>query len=268
MTGDLPSGQVPRNSGRRPRFAGQVAIVTGAAGGIGRALALGVAAEGADVACVDLSEAGATATVEAVRSIGRRALAITCDAAAEYDMADAVRRVEKALGPVQVLLASAGGSRGETVPFLEMSVSQWRGMIDRNLTSVFVTGLTVGRRMAAAGGGSIVIVSSQLSEVVRPGLTHYCAAKGGVRQLIKAMAVDLLPHGIRVNGIAPGPTMTPGNREWFERPDVAAAHRQLIPAGRVAEPDEMVGAALYLASEDASFVVGATLMVDGGYTVV
>jgi NAD(P)-dependent dehydrogenase (short-subunit alcohol dehydrogenase family) len=248
------------------RFSGQVAVVTGAAGGIGRALALGIAREGADVACLDLSKDGAEATATAVRALGRRAVAEVCDAALEDEVVAAFERIGRQLGPIGVVLASAGGSRGESVPFLEMTVERWRLMLDRNLTSVFVTGLVAARHMAEHGGGAIVIVSSQLSEVVRPGMAHYCTAKGGVRQLIKSMAVDLIPYGIRVNGIAPGPTMTPGNRAWFERADVAAANERAIPLGRIAEPDEIVGGALYLASAEASFTVGATLMADGGYT--
>lgn len=250
------------------RFDGQVAVVTGAASGIGRALALGVASEGADVACVDVADDGAQTTAEAIRALGRRALACKCDVSVEPRLAEVFEHVLAELGPVGVVLASAGGSRGEMVPFLEMTPQVWQTMLDRNLTSVFVTGLVAGRQMAAHGGGAIVVVSSQLSEVVRPGLVHYCSAKGGVRQLIKGMAVDLIGHGIRVNGVAPGPTMTPGNQAWFSRPDVAAAHEQAIPLGRIARPEEYVGAALYLASPAASFTIGATLTVDGGYTLI
>jgi NAD(P)-dependent dehydrogenase (short-subunit alcohol dehydrogenase family) len=243
-------------------------MVTGAGGGIGRALALGIAAEGADVACVDVVPEAVEATAAAVQALGRRASALICDVAVEPDLEETVSTVSGELGPISVLLAAAGGSRGEATPFLELTPQRWQVMIDRNLTSVFVTGLVVGRHMAAHGGGAMVIVSSQLSEVVRPGLAHYCASKGAVRQLIKAMAVDLAGTGIRVNGIAPGPTMTPGNRAWFERPDIAEAHRTTMPLGRIAEPHEMVGAALYLASAEASFTIGATVLVDGGYTLV
>lgn len=250
----------------RARFAGQVAVVTGAGGGIGRALAIGVAVEGADVGCLDLNAQTAEATAGAIRELGRRAVAAGCDAADEPQMAEAFEFIERELGSVRVLFASAGGSRGQVVPFLDLTPDHWRSMLDRNVTSVFTSGLVAGRHMAQRGGGAIVVVSSQLSEVVRPGMAHYCAAKGGVRQLIKGMAVDLVRHGIRVNGIAPGPTMTPGNREWFERPDVAAVHERIIPLGRIAQPEELVGGALYLASDEASFAVGTTLMVDGGYT--
>jgi NAD(P)-dependent dehydrogenase (short-subunit alcohol dehydrogenase family) len=248
------------------RFAGQVAVVTGAAGGIGRALALGIAAEGADVACVDVADAGVRETAEAVGALGRRALAFVCDVTSEPALTSVFDDVLAELGPTDVVLASAGGSRGEIVPFLDMTPQVWQTMLDRNLTSVFVTGLVASRQMAAHGGGAIVIVSSQLGEVVRPGLAHYCSSKGAVRQLIKGMAVDLAGHGIRVNGIGPGPTMTPGNRDWFLQPDVAAANEQIIPLRRIARPEEMVGGALYLASADASFTIGATLLIDGGYS--
>jgi len=120
--------------------------------------------------------------------------------------------------------------------------------------------------MLRGGGGAIVFTSSQLSEVTRPGLAHYASAKGAIRQLVKSMAVDLAPHGIRVNAFGPGPTLTPGNRDFFARPEVREANLRLVPLGRVAEPEEMVGAAVFLGSDEASYVTGATLMVDGGYT--
>jgi glucose 1-dehydrogenase len=101
--------------------------------------------------------------------------------------------------------------------------------------------------------------------VVRPGLAHYASAKGAIRQLVRGMAVDLAEHGIRVNAIAPGPTLTPANREFFARTEVAETNLRLVPLGRVAEPREMVGAAVFLASDEAGYVTGTTLFVDGGY---
>lgn len=250
------------------RFAGKVALITGAGAGIGRSLALGIAREGAAVACLDVASGAAAAVAGEAADLGGAALGIDCDVSSESELTAAVERVIAELGPIDVLLANAGGSRGETVPFLDLTVDHWQDVINRNLTTAFVSCLVAGRHMAKKGKGSIVVVSSQLSGVVRRHMTPYCSAKGGVSQLIRGAAVDLIEHGVRVNGIAPGPTDTPGTGGLFQRPDVAKSTRRTVPIGRVAHPDELVGAALYMASDDASYVVGTTLMVDGGYTVV
>jgi NAD(P)-dependent dehydrogenase (short-subunit alcohol dehydrogenase family) len=242
-------------------------VVTGAARGIGRALAVGIAAEGAAVACLDVDEQGAQDAAREVEDRGGRAVAVPCDVTDLGAVEAALAAAVGGLGPIDLLVANAGGSRGEVVPFLDLDAATWRRMIDRNLTGAFHCGLVFARHMAASGGGSIVFVSSQLSEVVRPGMSHYAAAKGGLRQLVRGMAVDLAAAGLRVNALAPGPTATPGNSPLFSRPQVEAHHRARIPLGRVAEPEEMVGACVFLASDEASFVTGTTLFVDGGYTV-
>lgn len=246
----------------RPRLEGRIIVVTGAASGIGAAVARGVAAAGATVACVDVDGDGAAATAGALSSASHHALDLTDFSAVEH-LGEELRTQH---GRVHGLVTAAGGSRGETRPFLEMDSGTWHHMIDRNLTSTFHTALVIARMMATDGGGSIVLVSSQLSVVVRPGLAHYSAAKGAINQLVRGMAVDLGPHGIRVNAVAPGPTITPGNAAWFSRPDVEQFHAELIPLGRPADPDEMYGAAVHLLSDESSFTTGAILMIDGGYT--
>lgn len=246
------------------RHQGRSVIVTGAASGIGAAIARGLAAEGAKVACLDVDEEGAAAVAASLPE----GMAERCDVTDLDEVEGVFAGVVEALGGLDGLVHSAGGSRGEAVPFLELDRQTWHGMIDRNLTGAFHCGLVAARHLAAHEGGSIVLVSSQLSVVVRPGLAHYGASKGAIAQLVRGMAVDLAPHRIRVNAVAPGPTLTPGNRAWFTRPEVEDEHARTIPLGRVGEPEEMVGAASYLLGEDASYTTGTTLFVDGGYTIV
>ena len=248
------------------RLEGKRAVVTGAAGGIGSAIARGLAAEGASIVCLDLDGSGVERLAGEIEAAGRPAWGWACDVADAGAVDSALTRTLQMMESVDILCANAGGSRGETIDFLELDPETFRRMVERNLTSAFLTCWAFGRAMAASGGGAIVVTSSQLGEVARPGMAHYAAAKGGVKQLVKAMAVDLAPRGIRVNALAPGPTLTPGNREMFERPEVREANLRTIPLGRIAQPEEMVGAVVYLASDEASFTTGATLLVDGGYT--
>lgn len=254
------------------RLANLVAVVTGAAGGIGAALARAAAAEGASVACLDLDGQGAQRIATSLIDDGADAMAVHVDLVSFSAVEEALATVTTRWPRVHALFANAGGSRGEQVPFLDMDSSSWDHMMDRNLRTAFNSGRVFARHMADRhmadqGGGAIVYTSSQLSLVTRPGLAHYAAAKGGVAQLVKGMAVDLAPHGIRVNAVAPGPTQTPGNSAWFATADAQAEHQRLIPMGRVAQPSEIVGAAIYLASNEASFTTGATIVVDGGYTI-
>ena len=248
------------------RLTGKRAVITGAAGGIGAALARAFAAEGAAVVCIDLDGERAKEVAVAIASLGTPAWGWRCDVTDPDEVEASAARSLELMGGVDILCANAGGSRGEMIPFLSLDLSTFRAMIDRNLTSVYLCCVAFARLMVEDAGGAIVVTSSQLGEVVRPGMSHYAAAKGGVKQLVKGMAVDLAEHGIRVNAVAPGPTFTPGNREMFERPEVREANLRTIPLGRIAEPEEIAGAVIYLASDEASFTTGATLLVDGGYT--
>jgi len=247
------------------RLAGKHAVVTGAARGIGQALAVAVAAEGARVTCMDISD-GVNDTAELIRSRGLQAVAIACDNTQLPQVESALTQAVAAFGPVSVLVANAGGAAGERTAFLDLTPAQWQGMIARNLTGSFHCGLAFARHMRDNGGGAIVFTSSIAAEFAAAELSHYAAAKGGIRMLMRGMALELAPHGIRVNAVAPGVVLTPGNRDIITTPAVMAHFRELVPLERVAEASELAGAVIYLASDEASYTTGATITVDGGLT--
>lgn len=245
------------------RLADRHIVVTGAGQGIGRAIARGVAREGAQVVCADVRAAAAEATAQQIAAEGGRAAGVMVDIRDLGSVEALLAEAQGRFGRVHAVFANAGGSYAR-MPFLEMTPEDW--LTDRalNLDGAFHTGLVFARHMAAHGGGVIVFTSSQLSEVARPNLAAYCAAKGGVRMLARAMAIDLAAHNIRVNCLAPGPTLSE-RIVARHTPESLRQEAQLIPMGRVGQPEEMAGAAVFLASDESTFVTGTTLFVDGGY---
>jgi NAD(P)-dependent dehydrogenase (short-subunit alcohol dehydrogenase family) len=256
------------------RLAGRVAAVTGAASGIGEAVAEGLAREGASVMCLDLNLTGAEATAQRIAGAGGKAASALCDITSYRSVEDALSATLSTLGNVSVLFANAGGlpnsdtPRGGGVTFLELTPERWDQCITLNLTGAFNSGLVFARHMVESNGGSIVFTASQLAEVVRPGFSHYAAAKAGVRQLVKGMALDLALRGVRVNAIAPGATVTGANRNRSQLAEVRESTARSTPMGRPALPSEMVGAVIYLASDEASFTTGQTIFIDGGWTII
>jgi NAD(P)-dependent dehydrogenase (short-subunit alcohol dehydrogenase family) len=247
------------------RLSGKHAIVTGAGSGIGRAVALGFAREGAGVVAADIDLDRAQETAHAVEQAGGAALAVQVDVAdrvsVEALLAAALARFER----IDVLFNNAGVS--SRAPFLEMTEAEWDRVLGVNLKGQFLVGQAVARHMAERGG-SIINTSSQLAEgAANPRSAHYLASKGGSRMLTRGMAVDLAPHNIRVNALAPGVTVTNLTRQRLE--DDAEWRRvalERIPLGRFGEPDDLVGACIFMASDESRYMTGATLVVDGGYT--
>ena len=244
-------------------LSGKVVLVTGAQEGIGRAMALEFAASGADVAINWLDNAGAAEeTAETVRAGGRRALTVQADVGRIAEAQAMVTKVDRDLGLVDVLVNNAGVF--PRVPFLEMTERDWDYVLDVNLKGAFFCAQAVAKQMVSAGRvGSIINLTSGAAYRGSPRGSHYCASKGGVLSLTRQMALELAPHRIRVNAIAPGLTDTAQPRYGMSEEELLAAGRT-IPLGRVARPEEIATAAVFLASDDAGFITGQTLHVNGG----
>jgi NAD(P)-dependent dehydrogenase (short-subunit alcohol dehydrogenase family) len=248
------------------RLASKHAVVTGAGQGIGEALSRAIAREGASVTCLDKNAAGAGNTAAIIRAAGGKAIAVTADTTRLAEIEAALEKAVDAFGAVNVLVANAGGSAGKRCAFLDLTTELWNDMLERNLTGAFHTGLAFGRHMAANGGGSIVFTSSIIAEFAGANMVHYGASKGGVKMLMRGMALELAPHKVRVNAIAPGAIVTPANVNLITVPDVKAKMEAETPLGTLGHPDQLAGAVIYLASDESSYTTGTTITVDGGRT--
>jgi NAD(P)-dependent dehydrogenase (short-subunit alcohol dehydrogenase family) len=243
--------------------AGKVVLVTGAQQGIGRAMAVEFAAAGADVAINWLDNPdGARRVAEEVRGHSRRAFPVKADMARVDEVRAMVAAVEQQLGLIDVLVNNAGVF--PRVAFLDMTESDWDGVLAVNLKGACFCAQFVARAMVAAGRpGSIINLTSGAAFRSSPRGVHYVASKGGVVSMTRAMALELAPHRIRVNAVAPGLTDTAQPRHGNSEAELAEAARA-IPLGRMAQPHEIARAAVFLASDDAGFITGQTVHVNGG----
>jgi NAD(P)-dependent dehydrogenase (short-subunit alcohol dehydrogenase family) len=244
------------------RLEGKKAVVTGGAMGIGRAIALAFAAEGASVAVVDFNADGAAETVSLIKGSGGAAFALTADIAASLDVSTMADAVSERFGTLDVLANNAGSRIVK--PFLEHSEEDWRRMLDVNLTGHFLVCKALVPLMIKAGGGHIVNTCSIASVQGRPNRIGYCAAKGGFLTFTKALAADLSDKNIRVNALAPGMIATPMNQTLADDPKVGSAWNNENLVGRWGQPEDVAKSAVFLASSDADFITGSTIQVDGG----
>ena len=245
------------------QLAGKVALVTGAQQGIGRATALAFAEAGADVAVNWLDNAEAAEQIaESIRTTGRRVLTVQANVARHAQVERMVKTVEDGLGRIDVLVNNAGVF--PRVPCLELSEDDWDYVLDVNLKGSFFCAQLAAKSMVAAGRqGAIINLTSGAAYRGSPRGVHYCASKGGVLSMTRQMALELAPHKIRVNAIAPGLTDTAQPRYGSSDEEIIAAGHA-IPLGRIARPEDIARAAVFLASEDSGFITGHTLHVNGG----
>lgn len=238
---------------------GKNVVVTGGGRGIGQAIAIVLAAQGAAVAVWDLNAEGAESTVATIRKAGGKAIAVVGDAARADTVAAAAARTREQLGPVTILVNNAGIS--SYVPFTQLTQEVWERIIGVNLTGPFLVTQAFVPDMLAAGWGRIINISSSSAQTGAPSMAHYAASKGGVIGLTKALAIEFADKGITVNHVPPGFVDTPLVREG---PIDVEAVAKVMPMKRAGQPDDIAYAVAYLASEQAGYVTGQTLSVNGG----
>jgi len=247
------------------RLDGMTALVTGAAGGVGAELAVGLAEIGADVGCVDVAGERLDRTVEAVRGRGRRAIAVPADVTDPGSVDASVAQVESELGPLRLAVNCAGVH--STAPAEAMDRAMWQRLVDVNLTGVFHSCQAEGRAMLRNGGGSIVNLGSIAATIAVRGIeqVHYSSTKAAVVHLSKSLALEWADRGVRVNVVSPGYVRV-GMARRTKTSRTPQAYIDDIPMGRMAEAAELVGPIVFLLSGAASYCTGTELVVDGGTT--
>ncbi len=253
------------------RFVGQVAVITGAAKGIGQATAIRFAEEGANVACLDVDDVANEATARSLHQYGVDAIALHCNVADMENVKTVFASILERWGRIDVLVTSAGIYTG--APLVDVSLEQWQRTIDINLTGVFLCNQAVAPIMMQQRSGSIVNISSMAGKTSWPGTMEYSASKSGVIGLTRSVAQELAPYGVTVNAVCPGNTLTEmvrgvaeqvGTRDGMTAEEWLQMRANDCPMKRLAEPWEIAGVIAFLASKDSRYITGQAIEVDGG----
>ena len=271
---DIRESKIMRRTGvASTPLAGQRALITGANSGIGKAVAIAMAEAGASVVVNYITgDDEAHAVSDQIAGFGGRAIVHRADVSNEYQVAEMFEEACGLLGTLDIVVANAGLQRDAS--FQEMTLAQWNTVINVNLTGQFLCARAAVREFLRRGPrpqvsralGKIICMSSVHEIIPWAGHANYAASKGGVMMLMRTIAQELAPHGIRVNGLAPGATRTPINMAAWSTPKAYDALMRLVPYKRIGEPEDVARAAVWLASDDSDYVNGVTLFVDGGMT--
>ncbi len=245
------------------RLDNKVALITGGASGIGRATALRFAKEGADVCVADINLVGAKTTAQEIEGAGGNSLAVQVDVTKPADIDKMVTATINHFGRIDILTNAAGVFFLASA--LEVTEADWDKIININLKGLFFTTQRVLRHMLKQGKGKVINLASNLGAVGDPNASVYCTSKGGIVNLTKALALEFAPKKININAIGPAFTETPMTKPFMDDTEAFTPLLKNIPLGRVAQPEEIASAAVYLASDESDFVTGHTLFVDGGY---
>jgi NAD(P)-dependent dehydrogenase (short-subunit alcohol dehydrogenase family) len=242
-------------------LADRVCVVTGSAGGIGRAVALALAAEGAKVAILDRNEEGAVETLQLVEQAGGEGVALGCDVSDPASVEAAQAAVRARFGEADVLVNNAALIRPGALR--DITLADWNALISVNLTGYLICAQTFGRPMLARGGGVLVHTSSIAAGIPIANAGGYSVVKAAVSMLSRTFALEWAPHGVRSNAVLPGLINTPMTKAVYDRPDLAARRAALVPSGRIGLPGDIANAVVFLASPLSEYVNGAELVVDG-----
>jgi NAD(P)-dependent dehydrogenase (short-subunit alcohol dehydrogenase family) len=249
-------------------LAGRRALITGGSRGLGREIALGLAEAGADLVLVGRERDSLDAAATEAAALGAEVATLVGDLSVPEEAEETAQRAVGECGPIDVLVNNVGGRRFN-VPTEEMPTDVWQTQLDLNLTSAFVCTKIVGGEMVRRGSGRIVNIASISGLISNRGIAGrgYEAGKAALAAFTRAVAADWAPYGVTVNAIAPGVFLTDPNRRWFaENPELKETIEGMVPMGRLGEPREIAPLALYLASDASSFMTGAVIVIDGGYT--